>query len=135
MCVCQLQDRGEASHGKHYAKQHGESRTSDAGWGNLQGGLTRRGMRRTFGEFTKLFLHVRHRIPLRQRLLLLLLLLCRITAMDRRVRALRIRELAHLLLLLLPLLSQRNLVAGKLLLILEQQLTRKLLVQLGLCGL
>jgi hypothetical protein len=48
------------------------------------------------------------------------------------VGALRIRELAHLLLLLL---SQCDLVAGILLLILEQQLTRKLLVQLGLFGL
>jgi len=47
----------------------------------------------------------------------LLLLLRSITAMDRRVGALRIRELAHLLLLLL--LSQGDLVAGILLLILE----------------
>ena len=46
--------------------------------------------------------------------------------------ALRIRELAHLFLLLL---SQRDLVAGILLLILEQQLTGKLLVKLGLFGL
>jgi hypothetical protein len=37
--------------------------------------------KRTFGKFTKLFLHVRHRIPLRQGLLLLLLLRS-ITAMD-----------------------------------------------------
>jgi hypothetical protein len=64
-------------------------------------------------------------------LLLLLLLLRSITARRRRVGALRIRELAHLLLLL----SQRDLVAGILLLILEQQLARKLLVQLGLFGL
>jgi len=49
------------------------------------------------------------------------------------VGALRIRELAHLLLLLL--LSQRDLVASILLLLLEQQLARKLLVQLGLFGL
>ena len=91
-------------------------------------------MKRTFGEFTKLFLHVRHRVPLRRRLLLLLLLLLlrSITAMDRR-GALRIRELAHLLLLLL--LSQRDLVAGILLLILKKQLARELLVQLGLFGL
>jgi hypothetical protein len=95
--------------------------------------VTRRETKRTFGKLTKLFLHIRHRIPLRQRLLRLLLLLLRsITAMDRRV-ALRIRELAHLLLLLL--LSQRDLVAGILLFILEQQLARKLLVQLGLFGL
>jgi hypothetical protein len=64
-------------------------------------------------------------------LLLLLLLLRSITAIGRRVGALRIRELAHLLLLL----SQRDLVTGILLLILEQQLARKLLVQLGLIGL
>jgi hypothetical protein len=97
--------------------------------------VTRRETKRTFGKLTKLFLHIRHRIPLRQRLLrllLLLLLLRSITAMDRRV-ALRIRELAHLLLLLL--LSQRDLVAGILLFILEQQLARKLLIQLGLFGL
>jgi hypothetical protein len=42
---------------------------------------TRRETKHTFGEFTKLFLHVRHRIPLRQRLLLLLLLRS-ITAVD-----------------------------------------------------
>jgi hypothetical protein len=47
--------------------------------------------------------------------------------------ALRIRELAHLLLLLL--LSQRDLVASILLFLLEQQLARKLLVPLGLFGL
>jgi hypothetical protein len=64
-------------------------------------------------------------------LLLLLLLLRSIAARDRRVGALRIRKLAHLLLLL----SQRDLVAGILLLFLEQQLARKLLVQLGLFGL
>jgi hypothetical protein len=65
-------------------------------------------------------------------LLWLLLWLRSITAMDRGgVGALRIGELAHLLLLLF-LLSQRNLVAGILLLILEQQLARELLVQLGL---
>jgi hypothetical protein len=67
-------------------------------------------------------------------LLWLWLWLRSITPMDRGgVGALRIGELAHLLLLLL--LSQRNLVAGILLLILEQQLARKLLVQLGLFGL
>jgi hypothetical protein len=67
-------------------------------------------------------------------LLWLWLWLRSITPMDRGgVGTLRIGELAHLLLLLL--LSQRNLVAGILLLILEQQLARKLLVQLGLCGL
>ena len=44
-------------------------------------------------------------------------------------RALRIRELAHLALLL------RALLVGKLLLILKEQLARKLLVQLGLLGL
>ena len=44
-------------------------------------------------------------------------------------RALRIGELAHLPLLL------RALLVGKLLLILEEQLARKLLVQLGLLGL
>jgi hypothetical protein len=49
-------------------------------------------------------------------------------------RALRIGELAHLLLLLLLLLL-RTLLVGKLLLILEEQLARKLLVQLGLLGL
>jgi hypothetical protein len=89
---------------------------------------------RTFREFTKALLHVRHRIPLR-----LLLLLRRITAtallllrvINGRVRTLRIGELAHLL-LLLPL---RDLVAGVLLLILEQQLARKLLIQLGLFNL
>jgi hypothetical protein len=64
----------------------------------------------------------------------MLLLLRSITAMDRR-GALRIRELAHLLLLLLLLLSQRDLVAGILLLILKKQLARELLVQLGLFGL
>ncbi len=89
----------------------------------------------TFRKFTKLLLHVRHCIPLLLRRLLLLLLLRRIIAMDRCVSALRIRELAHLLLLLLLLLSQRDLVAGKLLLILEQQLARELLVQLSLFGL
>ena len=44
-------------------------------------------------------------------------------------RALRIGELAHLALLL------RALLVGKLLLILEEQLARKLLIQLGLLGL
>jgi hypothetical protein len=66
--------------------------------------------------------------------LLLLLLLRSITALGRRrMGARRIRELAHLLLLLL--LSQRDLVAGILLLVLEQQLARELLVQQGLFGL
>jgi len=58
-----------------------------------------------------------------------------ITAMNRRVGALLIREPTHLLLLLLLSLSQRDLVARIPLLILEQQLTRKFLVQLGLFGL
>jgi len=64
-------------------------------------------------------------------LLLRLRLRHRIIAMNWCVSALRIGELAHLLLLL----SQRDLIAGILLLILEQQLARKLLVQLGLLGL
>ena len=55
--------------------------------------------------------------------------------MDRRVGALLVREPTHLLLLLLLSLSQRDLVAGIPLLILEQQLTRKFLVQLCLFGL
>jgi hypothetical protein len=99
----------------------------------------REGSERTFREFTEALLHVRHRIPLLLLLLLLLrgLLLRSITAtallrvMNGRVGALRIGEPAHLL-LLLPL---RDLVAGILLLLLEQQLARKLLVQLGLFGL
>jgi len=52
------------------------------------------------------------------------------SALLRRVRALRIGKLADLLLLLL----QRDLFAGKLLLIFQQQSARKLLVQLGLFG-
>jgi hypothetical protein len=95
--------------------------------------LWRGGAKRTFREFTKALLHVRHRIPLLLRELLLrsITAIARLRVMNGRVGALRIGELAHLL-LLLPL---RDLVAGILLLFLEQQLARKLLVQLGLFGL
>lgn len=88
---------------------------------------------RTFREFTNLFLHVRHRIPLRWLLRLLLRSIAAIGLLwvvDGI--ALRIGELTHLLLLLLP---QRVLVLRILLLVLEQQPARKLLVQLGLLGL
>lgn len=86
---------------------------------------------RTFSELTKLILHICHRVPLRGFLLLLLrsgavatgvVLLLR----DGRVSARSIGELARLLLLLL--LPSRDLFAGVLLLVLEQQLARKLLV-------
>lgn len=88
---------------------------------------------RTFREFTNLLLHVRHRIPLRRWLQLFLRSIAAIGLL--RVvdgGALRIGELAHLLLLLLP---QRVLVLRILLFVLEQQPARELLVQLGLFGL
>jgi hypothetical protein len=85
------------------------------------------GSGRTFREFTDLLLHVRHRIPLRRGLLLRSIPAVGLLRMVDG-RALRIRELA-------PLLLLRVLLVSNLLLVLEEQLARKLLVQQSLLGL
>ena len=94
---------------------------------------------RTFSELTELLLHICHRVPLRGRLLLRsniatdTIAAAVLLRRDGCVGTLRVGELAHrLLLLLLPLC---DLVAGILLLVLEHQLARELLVQLRLFGL
>lgn len=89
----------------------------------------RGGNGRTFREFTNLLLHVRHRIALWRGLLLRSIPAVGLQLL-RMVdgRALRVGELA-------PLLLLRVLLVGNLLLILEKQLARKLLVQQSLLGL
>jgi len=87
----------------------------------------------TFSELTKLLLHFCHRVPVPLRVLLRRVIsICAVVLLLRhgRVCTLRIGKLATLLLLLLLLLllPTRDLVAGILLLVLEQELTRELLV-------
>ena len=96
---------------------------------------------RTFSELTELLLHICHRVPLRGRLLLRsniatdTIAAAVLLRRDGCVGTLRVGELAHRLLLLLLLLPLCDLVAGILLLVLEHQLARELLVQLRLFGL
>lgn len=89
-----------------------------------------RGSERTFREFTNVLLHVRHRVPLRRGLLPRSISAVSLLRIVGRC-PLRIRVLARLLLLLLL----RVLLVGILLLVLEQQLARELLVKLGLLSL
>lgn len=84
---------------------------------------------RTFSELTKLILHICHRVPLRGFLLLLRSVAVAtgiVLLRDGRVGAWSVGKLARLRLVLL--LPSRDLFAGILLLVLEQQPARKLLV-------
>ena len=85
----------------------GTTPTSDA-LQNLKRGLTRKETKCTFGELTKLFLHVRHRILLRS-----------IVAVDQRVGALYTHKRTGAS-ALVAFNSQCDLVTGMLLLILGQ---------------